>query len=94
MGDLILTLLAGRGQSLASAFVKAEGTKTWSELEDELMNGMKIPDWHNAQYMHQFLQANRCEDDFPLFKAIYQIGFCGAPPASIITCLEQKVSMN
>merc|ERR1712166_145289 len=93
MGDLILTLLAGRGQMLSSAFVKAEGKKSWSELEDELMNGMKPPDWHNAQYMHQILKANGCEDDFPLFKTIHAIGFEGAPPESIISCMEQKINM-
>merc|ERR1712166_1701355 len=56
-------------------------------------NGMKLPDWHNAQYMHQILKANGCEDDFPLFKTIHAIGFEGAPPESIISCMEQKINM-
>jgi len=94
MGDLILTLLAGRGQQLACAFVKAGGKKDWNILEDELMNGMKLPDWHNAMHMYQILKAHECENEFPLFKTIHAIGFEGAPTESIIACLEEKINMD
>lgn len=62
VGDLILTCTAGRGRLLAAAFAKQTDTaavgglsigdrsrQQWSKLEAEMFDGMKLPDWHNAQ---------------------------------------------
>ena len=60
VGDLILTCTVGRGRRLAAAFAQqyaSEGAcdseeasaRRWAALENELFNGMKLPDWHNAK---------------------------------------------
>ena len=69
------------------------GTNDWDVLEDEMMNGMKLPNWRNAMYIHQILQAHECENEFPLFQTIFDIGFEGISSKSIIACLEEKINM-
>jgi glycerol-3-phosphate dehydrogenase (NAD+) len=98
IGDLMLSCLVGRGQRLAEAFVRerlrVEGSdatgeaKGWAVLEDELLNGMKIPDWHNIQDVHAFLSMKGATGDFPLIDTIYRIGFEGAPPQSVVSALR------
>jgi glycerol-3-phosphate dehydrogenase len=99
MGDVILTCTAGRGRLLAADFVKygqehgrlstpEENKERWNTLELELLHGMKLPDWHNAQYVYAALSDWNCQEEFPLLTAVYQIGFEGAEPRD---CLVQAV---
>ena len=69
------------------------GTNDWDVLEDEMMNGMKLPNWRNAMYIHQILQAHKCKNEFSLFQTIHDIGFEGVLVKSIIVCLEEKINM-
>jgi glycerol-3-phosphate dehydrogenase (NAD+) len=102
VGDLVLTCTAGRGRKLAAAFVthglengacssREESITRWEELENNLLNGMKLPDWHNAQYVHQALTDKAILQSFPLFEAVYQIGFEGHNPRSIVDALSKSI---
>jgi glycerol-3-phosphate dehydrogenase (NAD+) len=102
VGDLMLTCFAGRGRTLAAAYVRygiEHGLETnhessvirWEELEQNLLNGMKLPDWHNAQYVYQALTDKGMASDFPLLEAVYNIGFQGHDPKSIVDALCKSI---
>ena len=124
VGDLILTCTAGRGRTLAAAFVKkvlAEGSveatvaaksdggeedemsedellriasvERWEGLENELLNGMRLPDWHNAQYVYRALEGRGLlgTGQFPLLEQVYSIGFLGSSPSSIVDALSRSI---
>eukprot|EP00594_Rhizosolenia_setigera_P000741 CAMPEP_0178946026 /NCGR_PEP_ID=MMETSP0789-20121207/4053_1 /TAXON_ID=3005 /ORGANISM="Rhizosolenia setigera, Strain CCMP 1694" /LENGTH=232 /DNA_ID=CAMNT_0020625965 /DNA_START=899 /DNA_END=1597 /DNA_ORIENTATION=+ len=113
VGDLILTLSAGRGRMLASAFtkdvlksdeamdsngdsdkIKELSVQRWERLENELLNGMKLPDWHNAQEIYQALKHRGILHEFPLIDAIYKIGFQSQDPRSIIRSLSESIDIS
>jgi glycerol-3-phosphate dehydrogenase (NAD+) len=102
IGDLILTCTAGRGRKLAAAFVqygldngvaadKESSVARWEVLEGELLNGMKLPDWHNAQYVHQALLDKGTTANFPVLDAVYKIGFEGHHPQTIVNALSKSI---
>jgi len=88
IADLMTTCFAGRGRRLAGAFLKCNRTKDWATLEKEMLNGQQIPDWHNAQHVYHFLKATDQLDKFPLFRAVYTIGFADADPMDIVEALK------
>lgn len=88
VGDLILSCTVGRGRLLAADFVKHEGKRGWEDLEQETMGGMKIPDWHNVQYVHGLLASKDRLAAYPLLAQTYAIAFAKAEPASIISALR------
>jgi len=89
VGDIVLSCHAGRGQALAAAFVENGGKKSWSELEDEIMNGMRLPDWHNVENVYKILSATPgALERYPLLVATYRIAFENAAPASILEPLR------
>lgn len=105
MGDLMLTCTAGRGRLLAYEFIKlieSEGVSSdkeinverWAMLEKETMNGMKLPDWHNAQEVYRALVDYDCVEDFPLLEAVYKIGFMGYEPEYIIEALSKSIQVS
>ena len=55
LGDLVLSCTVGRGQKLASDWVKEKGAMSWEELEKDTMGGMRIPDWRNLTEAHNLL---------------------------------------
>lgn len=102
IGDLILTCTVGRGRRLAARFVESvrrdgpcaseQGSaERWASLESELFNGMKLPDWGNALSVHRALASSTTAgpDDFPLFSAVYSIGFMGADPRTIVDAMRR-----
>jgi glycerol-3-phosphate dehydrogenase (NAD+) len=102
VGDLMLTCMAGRGRTLAAAYVRhgiehglapnyESSVIRWEELEENLLNGMKLPDWHNAQYVYQALTDKGMAADFPLLEAVYNIGFKGHDPRSIVDALSKSI---
>jgi len=88
IGDLMLSCIGGRGRTLAAHFVKHGGTKTWDELEEDFMGGMKLPDVHNIQEVHRFLSGKGKLADYPLLAQTYAIAFAGSEPASILEPLR------
>jgi len=80
-------------------------------LENETLNGMKLPDYSNAKAVYDYMSqkmANSISNElllgdpweimacklskFPLFSAIYQISYLGAPPSTILLALKTAVS--
>jgi len=90
VADLMTTCFAGRGRRLAAEFVRCDPKKDWATLEKEMLNGQQIPDWHNAQHVYHYLNARGKLDDFPLFRAVYAIGFKGADPMDIVNALKVR----
>lgn len=89
VGDVVLSCYSGRGQALATAFVQAGCKKSWSEVEDETMGGMKLPDWHNVESVYELLsQTPGALDRYPLLATTYRISFAGAAPESILEPLK------
>lgn len=111
IGDLLLTCTVGRGRQLAKSFVETynasgpcqtiqDSTLRWENLENDTLNGMKLPDWHNAKVVHDYmLNVSNTHgpgvldvDSFPLFSAIYNISYLGAPPSTILDALKIAVA--
>jgi glycerol-3-phosphate dehydrogenase (NAD+) len=101
-GDLILTCTVGRGRKLAAAFVQyglengvaadmESSVAIWEKLEGELLNGMKLPDWHNAQYVYHALVDKGTTANFPVLDAVYKIGFEGHHPQTIVDALSKSI---
>ncbi|OXB71645.1 UNVERIFIED_CONTAM: hypothetical protein H355_001097 [Colinus virginianus] len=40
--DVITTIFGGRNARCAAEFVRAKGTKTWAEIETEMLHGQKL----------------------------------------------------
>lgn len=63
----------GRNRKCAEAFVKTG--KPFDVLEKELLNGQKLQGTETAREVHHFLEARGKVDEYPLFKAVYEIAF-------------------
>jgi len=89
VGDVVLSCYAGRGQALATAFVQAGGAKSWEAIEDEIMGGMKIPDWKNVRNVYELLSGTPgALERYPLLTSTYRIAFEGAPAETILDPLR------
>lgn len=73
IADLITTCFGGRNRKCAEAFVKTG--KPFDVLEKELLNGQKLQGTETAREVHHFLEARGKVDEYPLFKAVYEIAF-------------------
>ncbi|UZJ52456.1 hypothetical protein CBS101457_001776 [Exobasidium rhododendri] len=85
IADLITTCFGGRNRKCAEAFVKTG--KSFDELEKELLNGQKLQGSETAKEVHSFLLARGKVDDYPLFKAVYNIAFEGGIPKELTSKL-------
>jgi len=87
VADLVTTCFGGRNRKCAEIFAKniAAGTKKeWDAIEAEELNGQKLQGTGTAKDVMTCLKASGKTADFPLFTAIYNVAFEGAPPASIL----------
>jgi len=83
VADLITTCFGGRNRKCAEAFVKAE-SKSWTDIEKELLGGQKLQGTLTAQEIWPIMQANKLTQRLPLLTTIYQIAFEGKDPKSIV----------
>eukprot|EP00930_Biecheleria_cincta_P042958 TRINITY_DN29554_c0_g1_i1.p1 TRINITY_DN29554_c0_g1~~TRINITY_DN29554_c0_g1_i1.p1 ORF type:complete len:599 (-),score=103.97 TRINITY_DN29554_c0_g1_i1:399-2195(-) len=90
VGDLILSCTVGRGQQLANDWVQHRGNKSWQELENETMGGMRLPDMQNVQKAYSVLMACDKVSSYPLLAQTYHIAFAGADPASLVDALKGR----
>jgi len=77
LGDLITTCYAGRNRKCAEEFAKTG--KSWEVIEEEILNGQKLQGTLTCQEVHEILEARQIAEEFPLFNAVYEIAFNGAP---------------
>eukprot|EP00802_Teleaulax_amphioxeia_P010864 Tamp_10894.p1 GENE.Tamp_10894~~Tamp_10894.p1 ORF type:complete len:369 (-),score=110.18 Tamp_10894:876-1892(-) len=87
VADLIVTCYGGRNRKCAEAFVRAAGTKTFEQVEAELLNGQKIQGTGTAQEVMTILRKNGSENEYPLLTSIYKISFENAPVESMLDTL-------
>eukprot|EP00929_Paragymnodinium_shiwhaense_P067640 TRINITY_DN34013_c0_g1_i1.p1 TRINITY_DN34013_c0_g1~~TRINITY_DN34013_c0_g1_i1.p1 ORF type:complete len:621 (+),score=100.94 TRINITY_DN34013_c0_g1_i1:101-1963(+) len=92
VGDLMLSCTYGRGRQLASEFAKQDGRKTLEALQDEMMNGMKLPDMHNVQEAVALLKSKGRLDAYPLLVQTHAIAFGREHPSTIINALRGQRS--
>lgn len=87
VADLIVTCYGGRNRKCAEAFVRAAGTKTFEQIERELLDGQKIQGTGTAQEVMTILRKDGTEKDYPLLTSIYKISFENAPVESMLDTL-------
>ena len=100
VGDLVLTCTAGRGHRLAAKFVAADAhvgdpalpEARWAEIEEAMFAGMRLPDWHSAAAMRDFLAFHACGDTFPLFAAIGRIAYDRRPAAHLLDVVRLAIA--
>jgi len=84
VADLITTCFGGRNRKCAEAWVKAGTSKSWADIEKELLGGQKLQGTLTAQEIWPIMQANKLTNRLPLLTTIYQIAFEGKDPKSIV----------
>eukprot|EP00403_Amphidinium_massartii_P019754 CAMPEP_0178431058 /NCGR_PEP_ID=MMETSP0689_2-20121128/31642_1 /TAXON_ID=160604 /ORGANISM="Amphidinium massartii, Strain CS-259" /LENGTH=359 /DNA_ID=CAMNT_0020052939 /DNA_START=171 /DNA_END=1250 /DNA_ORIENTATION=- len=85
VADLITTCFGGRNRKCAEAFVRAEGKKSWEEIEKELLGGQKLQGTLTAQEIWPVMKENNLTEKLPLFTTIYQVAFEGKPAKEIVS---------
>ena len=83
VADLIATCMGGRNRKVAKAFAAANGSKSFEELEAELLNGQKLQGTLTAQEVFTILDHHKMTEEYPLFTKVYRIAYEGLPPAEI-----------
>ena len=87
VADLIVTCYGGRNRKCAEAFVRAKGTKTFEDIEAELLNGQKVQGVGTCEEVMNIIKKAGKEADYPLLTGIYKICFEGAAPESMVDAL-------
>jgi|GEM_PF-1125138 len=88
VADLITTCYGGRNRKCAEAFVRTK--KDWATIEAELLGGQKLQGTLTSLELHKVLENQGIENQFPLFKNIYDIAFQGADPKTIVEGLVEE----
>lgn len=84
LADLITTCLGGRNRRCAEAFGRANGKRTWEDLEEEMLNGQKLQGTGTCVEVMKILRRDKCVEEFPFMDLIYKIAYEGAPVDSIV----------
>jgi glycerol-3-phosphate dehydrogenase (NAD+) len=66
--------------------------QTIYEIEQSELNGQKLQGTSTAYEVNEFLKSQGREDDFPLFKAVYNILEGNVKPEDIPELIEPKAS--
>ena len=93
VADLITTCYGGRNRKVSEAFAKTG--KPLAELEAEMLNGQKLQGPETARELQGVLKARGiAPTQFPLFTAVYNCCYEGAPVASFLKTLENHPAHN
>jgi len=84
VADLITTCFGGRNRKCAEAFVRAEGSKSWQEIEREMLGGQKLQGTLTAQEIWPVMKEHNLCESLPLLTTIYQIAFESKPASCIV----------
>lgn len=60
----------------------------WSTLEQSLLNGQLLPDWHTIQDVYAFLSKREALDRYPFLVATYRVGFEGAGVSELLESMR------
>eukprot|EP00466_Bigelowiella_natans_P019797 jgi/Bigna1/88739/estExt_fgenesh1_pg.C_370082 len=83
IADVLTTCYGGRNRRVAERFVQ-EKTRSWNELEAEMLGGQKLQGVLTAAEVFEFLSSNGKLQDFPFFSQVHQICTGSEEPNSII----------
>lgn len=84
LADLITTCMGGRNRRVSEAFARADGKRSWQELEDEMLKGQKLQGTSTVLEVMKILKRDKCVDEFPFIRLIYQIAYEGAAIPTIV----------
>lgn len=102
VGDLVLTCTAGRGHRLAAKYVEggehvidpAPPRARWAKIEEAMFAGMRLPDWHSAEAMRDFLTFHACAASFPLFAAIGRVAYDRQPASHLLDAVREALTSS
>jgi glycerol-3-phosphate dehydrogenase (NAD+) len=88
VGDLMTTCYGGsRNRKCAEIFAREGGKRSWEQLEQDELGGMKLQGPSTAKETYKVLQNEGAVQDFPLLTTIYKIAYDGLA-ASAIVCYD------
>merc|ERR1712178_392088 len=92
VADLITTCFGGRNRKCAEAFVRAEGSKDWDQIEKELLGGQKLQGTLTAQEIWPVMQKHNLCEKLPLLTMVYKIAFEDRAPWCIVRLPQGMLS--
>jgi glycerol-3-phosphate dehydrogenase (NAD+) len=60
----------------------------WSALEQSLLNGQLLPDWHTIQEVYAFLSKREALDRYRFLATTYRVGFEGASVRELLDAMR------
>ncbi|CAM9234240.1 unnamed protein product [Discosporangium mesarthrocarpum] len=85
VGDLMTTCYgASRNRRCAEIFAREGGKRSWEDLEEAELGGMKLQGPSTAKEAFSVIKGRKCVGMFPLMTTIYRIAFEGLPASEII----------
>eukprot|EP01117_Protostelium_nocturnum_P020563 TRINITY_DN9310_c0_g1_i1.p1 TRINITY_DN9310_c0_g1~~TRINITY_DN9310_c0_g1_i1.p1 ORF type:complete len:352 (-),score=129.90 TRINITY_DN9310_c0_g1_i1:44-1099(-) len=88
LADLFVTCTEGRNRKCAEAFVRTG--KSFTQIEEELLNGQKLQGTGTAEEVHKILVNKGIVSGYPLMTAVYEISFQGRPVKELIVALSSE----
>eukprot|EP00928_Gymnodinium_smaydae_P053739 TRINITY_DN37665_c0_g1_i1.p1 TRINITY_DN37665_c0_g1~~TRINITY_DN37665_c0_g1_i1.p1 ORF type:complete len:1008 (-),score=145.47 TRINITY_DN37665_c0_g1_i1:51-3074(-) len=85
VADLLTSCYGGRNRLCAEAFAK-DTTRTWQELEAELLNGQKLQGPSTCADVQAIINQRGLQKKFPLFTAIHAAVTKAMPPEDVFSC--------
>ena len=73
VADLIATCYGGRNHRVSKAYAECSGTKTFGELEAELLRGQKLQGVLTSHEVRLVIESRGWESKYPLFTAVDSI---------------------
>lgn len=92
LADLITTCLGGRNRRVSEAYGRAEGKRSWEELEAEMLNGQKLQGTSTCVEVMKILKRDNCVELFPFIAMIHKVAYEGAPIQSIVDFPDEHAS--
>uniref|UniRef100_A0A3Q8UBN6 Glycerol-3-phosphate dehydrogenase [NAD(+)] n=1 Tax=Nephromyces sp. MMRI TaxID=2496275 RepID=A0A3Q8UBN6_9APIC len=90
IADTITTCFGGRNLRCAAEFVKSKGTKSWSQIESEFLNGQKLQGTLTCYDLFKIITSKSLEQLFPLFTVTYKIAYEGMSSDELINEFKVK----
>lgn len=94
VADVITTCLGGRNRRVAEAFAKSGGSKSFDELEAELLQGQKLQGVSTAKEVYDVLSHRGWKSLFPFLTTVHEICIGQLPPSAIVDYSERAPNIS